>query len=96
MIYLPGGGQCYDQDSCDTRFISSKSSRYAPTTKDPNDVSILSTSPENTIFWGANKAYLLYCSSDGYMGNIGASEVYTDYYVDVLLTLKNMRIQYIL
>jgi hypothetical protein len=33
----------------------------------------LDSSPSKTPLWGANKAYLGYCSSDGYMGDTAAS-----------------------
>lgn len=35
---------------------------------------IMDSDPDHTPLWAANKAYLGYCSSDGYMGNVGASD----------------------
>lgn len=71
LIFLPGGGQCYDEASCTSRSSDMMSSDGLPTSK--NVTGILDASPEQTPLYGANKAYLVYCSSDGYMGNIGAS-----------------------
>lgn len=72
VIHLPGGGQCYDEQSCNSRskgLMSSKnfdSKIYVQ--------GFLDKSPAKTPLWGANKAYLAYCSSDGYMGDVGASD----------------------
>ncbi len=76
LIYLPGGGQCFDYESCTSRwkdigstYMSSKS--YASVTKAGG---IFDTDSSKSPFWGANKIRLGYCTSDGYMGDIGASE----------------------
>lgn len=76
LILLPGGGQCYDQVSCADRWkdagptlMSSKGFTRSKT-KD----GLFDTDPSKTPFWAANKILLGYCSSDGYMGNVSASE----------------------
>lgn len=76
LIYLPGGGQCYDETSCSHRwkeigstYMSSKG-LSAEIEKD----GILSDDPAVSPWAGANKAVLAYCSSDGYMGDAGASK----------------------
>ena len=75
LVYLPGGGQCYDSSSCKERW---KSKRYhMSSTEAPKSISktgLLDSSPSKSVLWGANKASLLYCSSDGYMGNAEASD----------------------
>lgn len=73
VIYLPGGGQCFDEASCASRNASRKSSVDAPSSRYLGGV--LDSDEEMTHLWGAHKASLLYCSSDGYMGNMGASSV---------------------
>ena len=73
VIYFPGGGQCYDKNTCTTR------SKYHSSTVGASSMieveGLLDSDPSVTPLWGANKAYLYYCSSDTYMGNVGASEV---------------------
>ena len=71
VVHLPGGGQCYDQVSCDERAVSYKSFNF--TTPTLSVTGYLDASPDRTPLWGANKAYLVYCSSDGYMGDAPAS-----------------------
>jgi len=73
VINFPGGGQCYDKQTCTTRSKDLSSSVGASSTIEVGG--LLDSDPSATPLWGANKAYLLYCSSDGYMGNVGASEV---------------------
>ena len=71
VVHLPGGGQCYDKPSCDSRAANLKSFSYAAPTI--SVTGFLDASSDNTPLWGANKAYLYYCSSDGYMGDAPAS-----------------------
>jgi hypothetical protein len=71
VVYLPGGGQCYDKQSCDERPMDYKSSKYFASSIYVEG--ILDKDPNKTPLWGANKAYLGYCSSDGYMGDAPAS-----------------------
>jgi hypothetical protein len=75
VIFLPGGGQCYDEASCQDRwdsigstFMSSRG--FTPTIEEGG---LLDSSPQNSPFWAANKAVLSYCTSDGYMGDVAAS-----------------------
>ena len=74
VIHLPGGGQCYDEDSCNERWKfkpSSMSSTNFPASKFKKG--FMDNSMKKTPFWSANKVMLGYCSSDGYMGDIAAS-----------------------
>jgi hypothetical protein len=71
LVYLPGGGQCWDEISCLDRwnnvgstYMTSKS--YTQTTFRSG---LFDINPEKSPFWGANKILLGYCSSDGYMGD---------------------------
>eukprot|EP01126_Amoeba_proteus_P013288 TRINITY_DN15614_c0_g4_i1.p1 TRINITY_DN15614_c0_g4~~TRINITY_DN15614_c0_g4_i1.p1 ORF type:complete len:401 (+),score=54.63 TRINITY_DN15614_c0_g4_i1:95-1204(+) len=74
LIYLVGGSQCYDKQSCAQRFASTpslmSSSYSTPTTTWDG---IFDTDPTLSPFWGFKKVAILYCSSDGYMGNAPAS-----------------------
>ena len=78
VIHLPGGGQCYDKTSCDERDMSMKSSTGYNSTL--NVTGFLDSSPAKTPLWGANKAYLGYCSSDAYMGDAEASDATWGYH----------------
>ena len=74
IIHLPGGGQCYDEDSCNERWKfkpSSMSSTNFPASKFKKG--FMDNSMKKTPFWSANKVMLGYCSSDGYMGDVAAS-----------------------
>ena len=73
VIYFPGGGQCYDEQTCTTRSKYHSSSVGAPSMIEVEG--LLDSDPSVTPLWGANKAYLFYCSSDTYMGDVGASKV---------------------
>jgi hypothetical protein len=74
LIYLPGGGQCFDKASCADRWA--KKRNHMTSTSSPSTIlrtGLLDASPSKSVLWGANKAALLYCSSDGYMGDATAS-----------------------
>jgi hypothetical protein len=74
VIHLPGGGQCYDEDSCNERWKFNPlkmSSANFPESKFKKG--FMDNNMKNTPFWSANKVMLGYCSSDGYMGNAAAS-----------------------
>jgi hypothetical protein len=75
VINFPGGGQCYDEQTCTTRSKDLSSSVGAPAMIEVEG--LLDSDPSVTPLWGTSKAYLWYCSSDAYMGNVGASEVTT-------------------
>ena len=75
VIHLPGGGQCYDEDSCNERWKfkpTSMSSTNFPASKYKKG--FMDNSIKKTPFWSANKVMLGYCSSDGYMGDVAASK----------------------
>ena len=75
VIHLPGGGQCYDEDSCNERWkfkpTSMSSTNFLPVRYKKG---FMDNSMKKTPFWSANKVMLGYCSSDGYMGDVGASK----------------------
>lgn len=68
---MTGGGQCYDESSCTSRSQDMMSSTHFSNTVVVNG--FLDSSPSKSPLWAANKAYLGYCSSDAYMGDIAAS-----------------------
>jgi hypothetical protein len=74
VIYLDGGGECHDQDSClarqleDPEYISSAPYLTGGKTLTPL-AGILSPDPaQNPDFYDANLVQLDYCSSDDWMG----------------------------
>ena len=74
VLQQEGGGWCWSQTSCTERQMTSPSlmtSLGAPTSYTAPGGSILDAT--GTRFAGANVAYLRYCTSDGYIGNSGAS-----------------------
>jgi len=75
LIHLPGGGQCFDAQSCASRWVNTTHLMSIEENAAVISVSGLrSDLPTKTPLWAANKASLVYCSSDGYVGNVGASE----------------------
>lgn len=74
IIMLDSGGQCYDQGTCSGRAQSSlSSSNYFS-----NSISldgIYSNNPSDSPMWGSNKVFIPYCSSDGWIGDVGAGDV---------------------
>jgi hypothetical protein len=75
VIHLPGGGQCYDEASCNERWKfkpTSMSSSNFPASKFKKG--FMDNSLKKTPFWSANKVMLGYCSSDGYMGDASATK----------------------
>ena len=75
LIFLPGGGQCFDEASCQDRWASIGSTYMSSSgfTNTVDKSGLLDSNPNRSPLWGANKASLGYCSSDGYMGDAGAS-----------------------
>ena len=78
VIFLPGGGQCFDYESCTTRDKSLMSSKNFDSTM--SKAGFMDASEKNSPLFGANKAALGYCSSDGYMGDVGASSETWNYH----------------
>ena len=74
IIHLPGGSQCYDQPSCEQRWNTlpkyMSSSKFNKTCY---KTGILDNSEKITPLYAFNKIMIAYCSSDGYMGDAGAS-----------------------
>lgn len=75
LIYLRGGGQCYDEVSCNQRWAESPSLMSSNFFTESIELSgIFDSNPAiSPSFWGSKKFALAYCSSDGYIGDIGAS-----------------------
>eukprot|EP01035_Chromulina_nebulosa_P001735 gene1735-2340_t len=75
LIYLRGGGQCYDEVSCSQRWIESPSLMSSKFFTESIELSgIFDSNPAiSPSFWGSKKFALAYCSSDGYIGDIGAT-----------------------
>ena len=84
VVYLAGGGQCYDQDSCQGRWNgtsyphhncdeSSEDSPCFMSSKDfPKEcgkTGIFDTDASLNPVAGAHKIYVPYCSSDAHIGN---------------------------
>ena len=75
LIYLRGGGQCYDEFSCNQRWIESPSLMSSKFFSETIELSgIFDSNPViSPSFWGAKKFALAYCSSDGYIGDVNAA-----------------------
>lgn len=84
VVYLAGGGWCYDAKSCADRFDGtgyphhdcSSSSESAPCFMSSKNypqtcgkTGVFDTDPDRTPLSAANKVYIPYCSSDGHMGD---------------------------
>jgi hypothetical protein len=72
LIFLQGGGWCWDAASCAARNANEPglmSSDAYPPTRDATG--IFSPDPALSPFATANKVYVPYCSSDAFVGNIG-------------------------
>lgn len=84
LVYLGGGGWCHDATSCADRFDGSdyphhdcaNSSEASPCFMSSKDyprecakTGIFDVDPHHTPLSTANKVYIPYCSSDGYMGD---------------------------
>ncbi len=64
MVYLEGGGWCYDQETCAGRSTDLTSSKDYPPS-DNFDGIFNSSDPR---LRDANLAYVKYCTSDGHVG----------------------------
>ena len=89
LIYLSGGGWCYDAKSCSDRWndpstgqggyngtFHMSSSVWNNTCKKSGIFSL----DERNIFSHANKVYIPYCTSDAYMGNAERSKETNGWY----------------
>jgi O-palmitoleoyl-L-serine hydrolase len=70
IIQHQGGGWCYSEASCLARSGDLISSKNWPATHSLTNGILSSTVPG---FDTANKVYVYYCTSDGYIGNVSAS-----------------------
>lgn len=75
LVFLSGGGECYDEETCAIRWESEQirnSYMSTKTYKAQDGVGgIFSPNKNESTLWNANKAFLAYCSSDGLLGNVG-------------------------
>mmetsp|Transcript_32389 Transcript_32389/g.85087 ORF Transcript_32389/g.85087 Transcript_32389/m.85087 type:complete len:418 (-) Transcript_32389:112-1365(-) len=89
LVYLGGGGMCYDAESCAARYDGTEypehdcatSDSSAPcfmSSKDYADTcgktGIFDADPAKSPLSDANKVYLPYCTSDFHVGDIGVSD----------------------
>eukprot|EP00051_Salpingoeca_urceolata_P013217 m.165173 g.165173 ORF g.165173 m.165173 type:complete len:394 (-) comp17734_c0_seq2:345-1526(-) len=74
LLWLQGGGWCYDEKTCSDRW---KTSKHLMSSKGWESsiakTGIFSPDPKHSPLALANKAFLPYCTSDGHMGNRSAS-----------------------
>ncbi|KAG1682519.1 Palmitoleoyl-protein carboxylesterase notum1 [Nymphon striatum] len=72
IIFLEGGGYCFDKNSCDKRFMHQMnfmSSKYWP--EERSFSGILSPDHRHNPYWfDANHVYVPYCSSDSWTGTV--------------------------
>jgi len=79
VVFLEGGGYCFNKWTCSKRSLLSKSRKYSllsieGSSKKKFVTGILSTQRKtNPIWWNANHVYIPYCSSDIWIGNRSAS-----------------------
>jgi len=74
VIHLPGGSQCWDELSCNQRWNNSRNYMSSNGLNEScYKTGILDSSEKISPLWGINKVMLAYCSSDAYMGDVGAS-----------------------
>ncbi|CAL7945889.1 unnamed protein product [Xylocopa violacea] len=70
IIFLEGGGYCYDHKSCRNRWLRLRhlmTSTQWPETRDVGG--LLSSNPEeNPFWWNANHVFVPYCTSDSWSG----------------------------
>lgn len=73
LVYLPGGNQCWDEATCASRWTGASS--FMSSAGAPAQISIggIFAEDERNPLKGASKAQLIYCSSDGYVGDRAAS-----------------------
>lgn len=71
VVHQQGGGWCWDPESCASRPSSLTSSTGWSSTMEVNGL-FNSTVPQ---FADANLVYVPYCTSDGYIGNIGQDDM---------------------
>mmetsp|Transcript_13922 Transcript_13922/g.22197 ORF Transcript_13922/g.22197 Transcript_13922/m.22197 type:complete len:427 (-) Transcript_13922:95-1375(-) len=72
VVFLEGGGWCYDKESCATRFASASglmSSKNWESTKQESKGILSQDCGVNPGFCEANHVYVRYCSSDGWSGD---------------------------
>jgi len=71
VVFLGGGGWCWDYDSCAKRSPDSVSSKDYPEFETPDPDSLFGN---HSPFFNYNKISIRQCSSDAWMGDIGADD----------------------
>jgi len=71
LVFLGSGGWCWDFDSCAKRSTDSVSSKNYPDIDTPNPHSLFGN---HSPFYSYNRVSLRQCSSDAWMGDLGANE----------------------
>lgn len=81
MVYLEGGGWCYDDETCYTRMSQSpsltSSQNHDGSARWPMQMKmsgIFDSDPERNPWAGANLVQIGYCSSDMWVGNVVAND----------------------
>uniref|UniRef100_A0A7S4H9U1 Pectin acetylesterase n=1 Tax=Guillardia theta TaxID=55529 RepID=A0A7S4H9U1_GUITH len=75
LVFLMGGGWCWDETSCASRYSTSPSLMSSKQFPEEREVDgILSADPTISPLATANKVYVPYCSSDAYVGDAQASD----------------------
>jgi hypothetical protein len=73
LIYLEGGGWCYDEPTCSSRYAYSidlmSSNNYGSTIK---QYGVFSSDDTESPLSLATKVFVKYCSSDGWGGDVGS------------------------
>ena len=75
LFFLEGGGQCYSEVTCSSR--SSESNKLMSSKDFPSIISvdgIFNDDASKSPLWGASKVFVKYCTSDGWIGDVGASD----------------------
>lgn len=73
LVYLEGGMWCWDQESCQSRQQATPFEMSSTNWKPVQVVGGVFSSQAGNPFQTYNKVYLGYCSSDAWMGDVGAS-----------------------
>lgn len=70
------GGQCYSEETCNSRWNYSQSlmSSDSFASSKTGMEGIFDDDPALSSFWGANKVFVAYCTSDGWIGDATPSE----------------------
>lgn len=74
LVFLEGGGWCFDEESCAQRFIESRQLMSSSTFPSTLSVGGMFSPSLPFALADANKAYVRYCSSDAFAGDAPPSD----------------------